>query len=88
MHNKGRITRHHLIPKERKKLKTVTQNQASLHIDSVLKLWRDKHTHWHALFGNMTLDEAIEVLQRIKRIKIRTANTVPMKKRKLSRKAA
>lgn len=69
-HNKGKITRHHLIPKERKNKKTVFKNQTSLHIDTVLKLWRDKHDHWHALFGNMTLDECIEVLQRMRRMKL------------------
>lgn len=81
MHQKGRITRHHLIPKERHKLKTASVNQANLHIDTVLKLWRDKHDYWHKLFGNMTLDEIIEVLQRIKRIKTKPITLYPGKRK-------
>lgn len=69
MHNRGKITRHHLIPKERQKKKTHGQNQVKLHFDAVLKLWRERHSAWHFLFGNMTLDEIEECMRRIKRIK-------------------
>lgn len=77
-HNK--ITRHHLIPKQRKKLKTYKVNQVDLHIDEVLHLWRNKHDYWHFLFKNMCLDEIIECLQRIKRIK----SSKPLKHEKVA----
>lgn len=60
-------TRHHVIPKERKKKKTLSKNQSHLFIDATIVLWRDKHDSWHHLFKNMTLDEIIECLQRVRR---------------------
>jgi len=50
-------TKHHLIPKQRTK-----------HIVLILD-WERHHTHWHALFGNRTIYEAIEVLERIRQMK-------------------
>lgn len=32
-------------------------------------MWNDRHEAWHLLFGEMTLDEIIETLQRIKHAK-------------------
>lgn len=85
MHNRGRITRHHLIPKERQKNKTTKDNQAHLHFDTVLKLYRDNHDAWHQLFKNMTLPEIIECLQRIQRIK---SKAIPMRQGKHKKNAA
>lgn len=61
-----RKTKHHLIPKSRKhnyKKKQVCETSR------VLILWESKHKSWHHLFSNMTLDEIIITLNRIKRIK-------------------
>lgn len=58
------LSRHHLIPKSRKK-----DQKKIREIKYVLKLWRDRHNYWHFLFKNMTLDEIIETLKRVKRIK-------------------
>lgn len=69
---RDQLTRHHLTPKQRSKTKTHKDNQSKLHLHAVLRLWRDKHTAWHFLFQNMTLDEIIECLERIKRIKQKT----------------
>lgn len=75
-------SRHHLVPKERKKDKTDRQNQVNLHIDATFILWRDKHDSWHHLFKNMTLDEIIECLQRVKwlclRKQSRSKKVIPM----------
>lgn len=68
---KNPISRHHLIPKERVKKGTHKTDQSKKHHDAVLKLYRDKHDAWHFLWGNMTLDEIIKCLQRIKRIKLK-----------------
>jgi len=59
-------TRHHLIPKERKRKKSYQDNQTDLHLDTVLRLWRDKHDAWHLLFKNMTIDEIILCLYKVK----------------------
>lgn len=59
-------TRHHLIPKSRRsdyKRKQVCETSR------VLLLWEERHKYWHALFKNMTLDEIILTLNRVKRIK-------------------
>ncbi len=57
---KGVITKHHLTPKSRGGL-TTTKN--------LLRLDLQKHICWHKLFGLRTLDEVIEELQRVKRMK-------------------
>lgn len=64
------MTRHHLIPRERKKRKTVKHDQSKLHTDRVLNLWRHKHDAWHILFHNMTLDEIIACLEKVKTYKL------------------
>lgn len=66
MKNSRAKTRHHLIPKERQRKKTYKENQIDLHLDTVLKLWRDKHDAWHLLFKNMTIDEIILCLYKVK----------------------
>jgi hypothetical protein len=71
MHTRGNITRHHLIPGERVRNKTYDDDHTELHFEAILKLWKEKHYHWHALFHNLTLDEIIVVLERIKRIKVK-----------------
>ena len=58
--------KHHLIPKSRRNdYKTKKVHETS----RVLKLWEDKHNMWHYLFKNMTLDEIIVTLNRIRKIK-------------------
>lgn len=55
-----KITKHHLINKSRG-----GGNQPW----NILMLEIEKHQAWHKLFGNLNLDEAIDLLQRIKRAK-------------------
>ena len=79
-----RRTRHHVIPRERIKKRTYPINQTGLHIDAVVKLWSEKHIAWHTLFKNMTLDEIIECLHRLRRALLHTqkpkgAKIIPMK---------
>jgi len=51
---------HHLQPRSRR-----GQSIGS----NLLKLDGYKHSAWHLLFGNLTLHEIIELLQRLERIK-------------------
>ena len=68
--NKDRkLTRHHLIPKERKKLGTARKDISDDQFNRILWLWDDSHEMWHKLFKNLTIDEIILLLQRIKRLK-------------------
>lgn len=54
-------TRHHLIPKSR---------GGTNRPENLLTLnWEEHHQYWHKLFGNRTIEEVIEVLQRIVQIK-------------------
>lgn len=55
-----RLTKHHLTPSCRGG-KTTPEN--------ILYIWRDKHEMFHFLFGNLTLEEIIHLLQRVARIK-------------------
>jgi len=57
---------HHLIPKCRVKKLTKRQKKD---IRNLLHIKITKHIAWHQIFGSMTLDEVIELLQRIKRAK-------------------
>ena len=52
---------HHIIPETRGGSK-VLENQ--------FIMWNDRHEAWHMLFGEMTLNEIIELLQRIKHAKL------------------
>ncbi len=54
------MNRHHLKPKARGG-KDKEHNLAVIHIE--------RHCYWHKVFGNKTLEEVIELLQRYKRIK-------------------
>jgi hypothetical protein len=58
-HRKGQ-NRHHLTPKSRGGQST----------DSNL-LWIkiERHQYWHKVFGNLTLDEVIKLLQKLKELK-------------------
>jgi len=62
-------SRHHLVPKERVKLKNYNENQVDEHLQRVLMLWRIKHDAWHVLFHNLTLREIRELLDRLEQIK-------------------
>lgn len=56
MKHKGR-NRHHLRPKSR----------GGQGLDSNLLLIRfERHTEWHKIFGNLTLDEIIALLIRVR----------------------
>jgi len=59
MKRKGQ-NRHHLIPKSRQGKST----EANL-----LWIYVEKHRMWHTLFKNLTLDEVIALLIRVKRMK-------------------
>lgn len=65
------MSRHHLIPKDRVRKGTHKKDESKQHYEAILKLWRDRHDAWHFLFKNMTLDEIIKCLQRVKRIKFK-----------------
>jgi len=54
------LNRHHLTPRSR----------GGSSLESNL-LWIDieRHRAWHAVFGNMTLDEVISLLKRVRRAK-------------------
>ena len=54
------LTRHHLIPRSR----GGKDNRRN-----ILMLEARKHEVWHILFGNLTIDEAIELLIRVKKAK-------------------
>ena len=56
----GWKTEHHLTPKERKGKKELS---------NLLSLDAYRHQAWHLLFGNKTLREIIELLERIEQIK-------------------
>jgi len=57
---KRKRDKHHLIPKSR--------GGADIPNNTIL-IDIDKHRCWHTLFGNLTIDEVIELLQRLKRMK-------------------
>lgn len=69
MKKKRKTTRHHLTPKSRLKFRTLYNDMSVVEYERILKLWRDKHNAWHFLFSNLTLEEIIIVLLRIKQIK-------------------
>ncbi len=52
--------RHHLRPRCRGGCDRV-QNMLLIHVE--------RHVYWHKIFGNMTLNEAIYALQRLRRAK-------------------
>jgi len=58
--NRKKRNRHHLKPKSRGGQKVESN---LLLIDMTVHNW------WHKRFGNMTLDEIIELLQRVRRAK-------------------
>lgn len=57
MARKRFMTKHHLFPVSRFSRK---RNKQTITLD-----WERHHEHWHALFGNLSIFEAIEVLKRI-----------------------
>jgi 5-methylcytosine-specific restriction endonuclease McrA len=56
----GKLTRHHIVPRSRHG-KSKKYN--------LLMLEKERHQFWHILFGNRTIREAIELLERIDRAK-------------------
>jgi len=66
---KERVTRHHLVPQERTKNHTESQDQSWHRYPRFLMLWKAHHVAWHLLFGNATLKEIIKILQRIEKLK-------------------
>lgn len=67
--NTHRRSRHHLIPKSRRS--EVKHSYSKSDFEKTLTLWVEKHRAWHLLFGNQTIEEIIETLERIKKIKFR-----------------
>ena len=55
-----KLTRHHLLPKSR---------GGNGEPENILYLWVERHRLWHFLFGNNSLEEIIQILQRIARMK-------------------
>jgi hypothetical protein len=53
-------SRHHLTPRS-----VGGNNDPS----NILILWNEKHEMWHRLFGNHTLEEIIEILQKVRDVK-------------------
>ena len=66
MKKKKNITRHHILPRSRK---GKHEKENILHIE-----W-EKHQSYHILFGNRTLEEAIELLIRVHRAKKRCVSS-------------
>lgn len=59
-------SRHHIYPKSRHgDLKHYYSHQE---LETTIKIYHEKHIQWHTLFGNMTIDEVIELLVRVKRL--------------------
>lgn len=56
----NKLTKHHLLAEAR---------GGNNRPENILFLKREKHDTWHTLFGNMSLEEAINLLQRTKRMK-------------------
>lgn len=61
------IDRHHLVP--RKRLKNGGKNKHPRY--RRIRLKRFRHLAWHTLFGHKTIDEVIELLERVRRAKRR-----------------
>lgn len=59
------IDRHHLTPKCRVR-------RGKLRMSLTIRLKRVRHNEWHRVFGDMTLDEIIDLLQRVRRFKYRS----------------
>jgi len=55
-----RQTRHHL---------TAKSNQGNNHKSNIILMWRNRHSYFHSLFGNRSLEEIINVLLRLKKFK-------------------
>lgn len=58
--------RHHVIPRERRKKQTIPNSSNKILIFGTVRLKIKRHKAWHELFGHYTIDECIELLQRIK----------------------
>ena len=57
---KRRKDKHHLIPRSRNGHKVPS---------NLLLIKISRHRNWHAIWGNKTLNEIIELLQRVRRAK-------------------
>jgi len=55
-------TKHHMVPRSR---------HGTSDVENLLTIWDGRHRAWHALFGNMTLEETIHILCRVARMKKR-----------------
>jgi hypothetical protein len=55
-----KLTKHHILPRSR---------GGVLNPGNILFLKREKHDVWHKLFKDMTIEEAISLLQRTQRMK-------------------
>lgn len=59
-----RRNRHHLVPRSKG-----GDNSRS----NLLMIREDRHQLWHKLWGNKTIDEVLDLLQRMKRMKEKVA---------------
>jgi len=58
--------RHHLVPKARHRDLKIHYTKDDIH--RTLVMWRHRHTAWHAIWRDRTLDEVIEILIRVRKI--------------------
>lgn len=65
MHN-----RHHLTPRSR--FRKGTSGDVKNTKQNLLTIKIDRHNYWHRIFGNRTLEEVIQLLHRLKRMKGRS----------------
>jgi len=56
---------HHIVPKSR--ILPCKRTRAKLQELLLMKI--DRHDYWHRIFGDMTLDEVVELLTRLQRSK-------------------
>lgn len=58
--------RHHLVPKSRHRELKLHYSKDDIH--RTLVMWRHKHTAWHAIWRDKTIDEVIQILIRVRKI--------------------
>jgi hypothetical protein len=61
----GKFNRHHITPKSRG-----GKNKKS----NILRMDKNRHQAWHLLFNNLKLEEVIELLKRLERLKNRAGD--------------
>lgn len=59
-----KYSRHHIYPKSRHR--ELRGKIPSNMLEKTIKMFHTKHEYWHLIFGNLTIDEIIELLIRVK----------------------